>query len=51
MGLVKAALGAASGVMGDQWKEYFYCSDLASLGDVYRFFMRAEDNILQKKVK
>lgn len=27
------------------------CSDLASLGDVYRFFMRAEDNILQKKVK
>ena len=28
MGLVKAALGAASGVMGDQWKEYFYCSAL-----------------------
>mgnify|MGYP000025496295 CR=1 FL=1 len=24
MGLIKAALGAASGVMGDQWKEYFY---------------------------
>ena len=28
MGLVKAALGAASGVMGDQWKEYFYCDAL-----------------------
>ena len=28
MGLIKAALGAASGVMGDQWKEYFYCSAL-----------------------
>ena len=28
MGLVKAALSAASGVMGDQWKEYFYCSAL-----------------------
>ena len=28
MGLVKVALGAASGVMGDQWKEYFYCSAL-----------------------
>ena len=28
MGLVKAALGATSGVMGDQWKEYFYCSAL-----------------------
>ena len=28
MGLVKAALGAASGVIGDQWKEYFTCSAL-----------------------
>ena len=28
MGLIKAALGAASGVMGDQWKEYFYCDAL-----------------------
>ena len=28
MGLIKAALGAASGVLGDQWKEYFYCDAL-----------------------
>ena len=28
MCIVKAALGAASGEMGDQWKEYFYCSAL-----------------------
>lgn len=25
MGLIKAALGAAGGVLSDQWKEYFYC--------------------------
>ena len=29
MGLIKAALGAAGGVMADQWKEYFYCDSLA----------------------
>ena len=28
MGLIHAALGAASGVLGDQWKEYFYCEAL-----------------------
>ena len=25
MGLIKAALGAAGGVLADQWKDYFYC--------------------------
>ena len=29
MGLIKAALGAAGGVMADQWKEYFYCESIA----------------------
>ena len=28
MGLIKAALGAAGGVLADQWKEYFYCDAL-----------------------
>ena len=28
MGLIKAALGAASGVMADQWKEFFVCDAL-----------------------
>ncbi len=28
MGLIRAALGAASGVLADQWKEYFYCEAL-----------------------
>ena len=25
MGLIKAAFGAAGGVLADQWKEFFYC--------------------------
>ncbi len=28
MGLIKAALGAAGGVMADQWKEFFICESL-----------------------
>ena len=28
MGLIKAAIGAAGGVMADQWKEFFYCDAL-----------------------
>ena len=28
MGLIKAAMGAAGGVLADQWKEYFYCEAL-----------------------
>ena len=30
MGLMKAALGAAGGVLADQWKEYFYCEAIPS---------------------
>ena len=28
MGLIKAALGAAGGLLADQWLEYFYCDSL-----------------------
>ena len=28
MGLIKAAVGSAGGVLADQWKEYFYCEAL-----------------------
>ena len=30
MGLIKAALGAAGGVLADQWKEYFYCEAISA---------------------
>ena len=29
MGLIKAALGSAGGVLADQWKDYFYCEALS----------------------
>ena len=28
MGLIKAALGSAGSIMGDQWREYFYCDSM-----------------------
>ena len=30
MGLIKAAVQSATGVLGDQWKEYFYCEALSA---------------------
>ena len=30
MGLIKAALGSAGGILADQWKEYFYCDSMAA---------------------
>lgn len=29
MGLIRAALGAAGGVLADQWREYFYCESIS----------------------
>lgn len=30
MGLIKAAVGAAGGVLADQWKEFFYCDSMTA---------------------
>ena len=30
MGVIKALLGSAGGVMADQWKEYFTCEALST---------------------
>ena len=30
MGFIQAAISAAGGVLGDQWKEYFYCDSLSA---------------------
>ena len=38
MGLIKAAMGAAGGVLADQWKEFFYCDSL-------------DKDVLMKKVR
>ena len=55
MGLIKAAMGAAGGVLADQWKEFFYCeaidNDLLMVKGQKRTSARSsntkgEDNII-----
>ncbi|MCL2463298.1 MAG: SPFH domain-containing protein [Defluviitaleaceae bacterium] len=55
MGLIKAALGAAGGVLADQWLEFFYCESLSENVMVVKGQKRAsgrssntkgEDNII-----
>ena len=56
MGLIKAATGAAGGVLADQWREYIYCDSLAAdvlavkgakrISDKRSSNKKAEDNII-----
>lgn len=56
MGLIKAIGGAVSGVLADQWKEYFYCEAIGTdvlvtkgqkrISDTRSSNTKAEDNII-----
>lgn len=55
MGLIRAAVNAAGGVLADQWKEYFYCDSMDADVLVMRgrkktkgraFNNKGEDNII-----
>ena len=55
MGLIKAAFGAAGGVLADQWKEFFYCeaipADVLAVKGKKKFTCRSsntkgDDNII-----
>ncbi|GHU38791.1 virion core protein [Clostridia bacterium] len=49
MGLIKAIIGAASGVLADQWKEYFYCDSIPDNILVTKGHNRAGKNSSNKK--
>ena len=55
MGLLRAGIGAAAGVLADQWREYFYCESIpadvlltkaAKKGGKRSFNKKASDNII-----
>ena len=49
MGLIKAALGAAGGVLADQWKEYFYCEAIPADVIMVKGVKRASGRSSNKK--
>lgn len=51
MGLIKSAINAVGGTLGDQWKDYFYCEAmdadvLAELGKKRGSRRRGDDNVI-----
>ena len=49
MGLLKAGIGALSGVLADQWREYFYCESLETSVLVTKGRKRASGRSSNKK--
>ena len=50
MGLIKAAVGAAGGVLADQWKEYFYCEAMCWLQKHIKKFLGDHQTNMDQKI-
>ncbi len=42
MGILKAGIGAASSVLADSWRDYFYCDALPTDGSLTPKILRSQ---------